>query len=230
MLRKSYKTILSTETGFKKALKKVIYDIDERLKKITSGEALQELYATKDHNHDSIYSLVGHQHEDLYSPLTHFHDQYLEKTETAFNSDRLGMLEADEYALKHHTHSHIAYVTPFVVPTVNTGAVTIDLDMNPTDVYVLDDNDKFQVENIISNTVRLSYELGEDNTKTSFILIYWNKYGENRQDTNVQLDNVEVHIGEENDITATVFDNNGNRVSEGVVDYSINFIDTGDEP
>lgn len=224
MLRKSYKTILSTETGFKKALKKVIYDIDERLKKITSGEALQDVFALKEHTHDSLYSVIGHVHDELYAPITHFHDDYVTKLGTAFNSERLGMRKANEYALATHTHSYIAYITNFAVPTFNTGTVTVHTDSFASDYYILDKNDKFTLQKLNKDNIVLNYELGEDNTQTNFTLLYWNRFTEEEtHNVTVHLDNFQCNLGEEADLTTTVTDVNNNPVTEGKVDYTINF-------
>lgn len=231
MLKQSYQYLLETQSGFKTQVKKVIYDIDERLKGIQSGKLLEGIFSKVDHNHDANYSAINHRHDELYSNINHTHPEYVRKDiDTAFNSDMLGMKTVDEFALKGHKHSNMVYITKFAIPTLREGNVNVslELDVDKNHYYILDNDANFNFISCSNNTLSLKYSFDENNQQNMFVVLYWT---DNPRDdgtliqTKINVSDVTVIPEEECTLTSIVTNQNGIPVSKGTVDYEIKFND-----
>lgn len=216
ILDRSYKAILATSSGFHKQLKKVIFDIDERLKGVESL------------NIDSLSGL-----SDLFALKTHTHDEYVTEAEleedyvrNALNSQMLDYHRIDEFSLKGHKHDNIVYVANFTVPTIQTGSCTIltEIDMSHGDFYILNHNDNFSLTSKNENGLVLHYDFEEELTNTSFVCFYWNfapRENDELVGSNINVDDVYSVIDEPVDIVGYVTDDNNNPITEGNVNFEI---------
>lgn len=228
MLNKSYQELFKNPVSLKRNIKKIIIDIDERLKLVEKGGSFVNVFALKNHNHDDKYAKIIHDHNNLYANRIHLHDSdYIRKNETAFNSERLHNYTYDHFSEKGHYHKNVMYIHSFTVPNLTEGNIEINLPFGiiKENAIVLEDIffKWFNID-VTENIVNLSYKFTEEISKTTFHLIYWTykniETGE-LEETNTTTKNINANQGDTITLSSSTVDSDNNPVIHGDVEYNI---------
>ena len=217
MLSKSYQALFKNPTGLHKTFKRIIIDIDERLKRLENGVALS-----------GVFALVNHVHDDIYARINHKHDDYLLKNESSVNSQHLDNFPASHFSVKGHFHKDCLYIKTFVIKNVNTGSVSVNLpfDVSRQNVLVLEDIGliSFHIDNVVNNCVNLSYEFNKPSTVTRYHLLYWthkNIESGELEDVSINTHDINATQGETITLYSESVDADGNPISKGNVEYEV---------
>lgn len=193
VLKRRYELLLKEPSGWKKALIKIIHDIDERLKLLETGQVIDGIFSKVNHTHEFEYANINHNHDDLYSPLIHTHDT---------------MCYVATFKLK-GTSGMMA---------VKLKSTQVSLDS----ILLIEQGTGIDIVSIDGNYAIIDFNISESLVNKPLHLLYWTETGDiGTMNTNIDVSDVTGNLGSTVTLHSVVTDENNNLVNDGVVEYEI---------